>query len=77
MPIFGDTSRSILSTALEPSMPSIGSEMCWCLKQQISSQFWPKTDNFNLSETESLVFAIKEGNFLFSDHIIGQATKAY
>ena len=62
-PIFADTSRSVLSTALEPSMPYIGEEIFWSLKQLFSSQFCPKTANFNLSETKSLVFAIKKGNF--------------
>ena len=44
-------------------MPSRHEEIFWCLKQLLTSQFWPKTANFNLSETESLVFAIKKGIF--------------
>jgi hypothetical protein len=42
-------------------MPSRGEEIFWCLKQLFSSQFCPKTANLNLSETKSLVFAIKNG----------------
>ena len=71
-PIVADTSRSVLSTALEPSMPSRGEEIFWCLKQLFSSQFCPKTANFNLSETKSLVFAIKRVFFFVYDQAIQQ-----
>ena len=59
-------------------MPSRDEEIFWCLKGLFTSQFWPKADNFNLSETESLVFAIKKGIFFFSyEHILGQPKEAY
>ena len=40
-------------------MPSRDEEILWCLKRLFTSHFWPKIASFNLSETESLVFAIK------------------
>ena len=58
-PIFADTSVRVLSTAFKPSMPSRGAEIFIYLKQLFSSNFWPKTANFKLRETESLVFAKK------------------
>ena len=43
-----------------------------------TSQFWPKTANCNLSETELLVFAIKRVFFFSSyGHILGEPKEAY
>ena len=76
--IFADTSRSVFSTALEPSMPSRDEEILWCLKRLFTSHFWPKIASFKLSETKLLVFAIKKGIFFFSyEHILRQPKEAY
>ena len=40
-------------------------EIVWCFKLLFTSHFWPKTAYCNLSETESLVFAIKTIFFSF------------
>ena len=58
-------------------MPSRDDKIFWCLKQLFTSQFWPKTANFNLSETESLVFAIKRVFFFSYEHILGQPKVVY
>ena len=58
-------------------MPSRSAEIFWCSKQLYPFKFLPKTVNFNLSETEYLVFAIKQVIFLFCDHILGQPTEAF
>ena len=50
-------------------MPSRGEKIFWCLKKLFSSQCWPKTANFNLSETETLVFALKKGNLYLQKRI--------
>ena len=58
-------------------MPSRDEEILWCLKQLFTSHFWPKIASFNLSETESLVFAIKRYFFFSYEHILGQPKEAY
>ena len=59
-------------------MPSRDEDILWCLKQQCTFRFWPKIAGFNLSETESLVFAIKRVFFFFSyEHISGQPKETY